>query len=193
MKYTMLFVSLLLSAQPVSLAAEQAETQYKTWDLQRDTSIKAVQWPTNIHGDKFVIKGNIDAMIMLQQKRVINPTASRIEVSRGDTNRVKGINIFYVWMTKDEVIQEVGYLVRQFNIKKNGAESFEKWKNNPDDVAVVMGGEIESPTAFIEIQHSYNKQKPWYIILRLDFPAAPLNSSDSLKEKSSPAHNSTNK
>lgn len=174
----------LSSAQALS-STNRPQLRFENWDLVKDISTNAVRWPAGVKGDEYVIEGSTYLKIILPGSRVISPHAERVEVNRGG-DQIKRIEVVSVWMAKREVISEVDALMQQFKIMKNGVDTFEAWKPKPDGDSISMGNPRGNPSVFIEVNHSFNREKPWYIRLSLGFDSLLGSSTNELSSTNAP-------
>lgn len=177
-----LFGLLLLAGSGLSCeltkmgAGKKQPPEEIVWDLSRSHRIQDVGWPAetskNFHRDIYVRQGDILMTLKLPGGKVFKERIRAVYCYRREGENVSSITLQTHNKTVDEAYQDAKRLIAYWGLhEKDLDEWYRKRKMGVREISDTFDSirnDIDPPLA-LEILHSFNDEKPWFISFDVSF------------------------
>jgi hypothetical protein len=143
------------------------------WDLSRTHRIADLEWPADLASNHRFWQGDIQLTLKLPGDRVFKSELADLRAER------RGDEIYVLQLrghpqTLDQTLAEVEQRLKQFDLPRR---DLDQW------VADVRSGDFRkdrtfasrrndlTPAVSLEVRHSYNPERPWYLSWEIAWPS----------------------
>lgn len=151
--------------------AKETEPIVLEWDLSKSHNIKDVGWAADNNSDVYARSGNIFLTMKLPNNRIFKERLTFFDCHR-EGNKIPGIVLHLPNRTIDEAYQEAQRMIDYWKLP---------YKDLDEWYAGVKSGDFQKDEAFysirndiypgveMNVRHSFNDEKPWFVLLSLSF------------------------
>lgn len=175
LKFAALTAVLMLTTSATacnSMSQEAKQMKKIEWNLSKSHTSQDVGWPADNTSDFYALQGEFLVTLKLPGDKVFSERVTLINFYRSEGELLSSIHLHINKQDTDEVYRKAQSLVEYWQLNK---ESLNDWyrrrKQNErelDDRFQTLGNDLR-PARSLEILHSFNDEKPWYILFGVSF------------------------